>query len=88
MATIHSLPLRIAALSQKEPQPAAKPRLIKQLPPLTDDVAIYNMFRPYGAVAKAKCIETNLQGHHIGFKGMANVVFYSEGDAVKVGARE
>lgn len=86
LATVRNVSLRIRPVTHREPEPAAKPRLVKGLPPLTDDTAVYNLFRPFGAIARVQCIETNLQGHYTGFKGMANVVYYNEADAIKVSA--
>lgn len=64
-----------------DPKPDAKPRLVKQLPPHTDDAMVYDMFRQFGALAKAQCILTSPSGVHTGFRGMASLEFYSEQEA-------
>ncbi|CDR88537.1 related to polyadenylate-binding protein 3 [Sporisorium scitamineum] len=65
----------------KEPAASAKPRLVKQLPPGTDDAAVYDLFRPFGPLRRAQCLLTNPAGIHTGFKGMAVLEFYSDDDA-------
>ncbi|SPO26791.1 related to polyadenylate-binding protein 3 [Ustilago trichophora] len=67
--------------SATEPAAAAKPRLIKQLPPNTDDALVYDLFRRFGPLRRAQCILTNPAGIHTGFKGMASLEFYFEEDA-------
>lgn len=69
-----------------DPTAQAKPRLIKQLPHGTEDADVYELFRPYGALAQAQRILTNPTGHVTGFRGMALVVYYSEEDAAKAQA--
>lgn len=64
-----------------EPAASAKPRLVKQLPPTTDDAHVYDLFRRFGPLRRAQCILTNPAGIHTGFKGMALLEFYSESDA-------
>lgn len=64
-----------------DPKATAKPRLIKQLPPNTEDVDVFNIFRPYGPIKNAQRILNNLQGNHTGFRGMALVTYYHEEDA-------
>ncbi|CAO1620122.1 unnamed protein product [Sympodiomycopsis kandeliae] len=82
LATVRALKLTIAEPgSSNEPQGRSKPRLIKQLPATTDDQYLYDLFRPFGAIARAHCILTNPAGHHTGFRGMANVEYYDEEDA-------
>ncbi|SNX84914.1 related to polyadenylate-binding protein 3 [Melanopsichium pennsylvanicum] len=60
---------------------AAKTRLVKQLPPITDDALVYDLFRRFGPLKRAQCILTNPAGIHTGFKGMAVLEFYFEQDA-------
>jgi polyadenylate-binding protein len=36
------------------PPPSAMPRLVKQLPPAFTDSQLYDLFRPYGALASAR----------------------------------
>lgn len=67
--------------SIREPHPSAKPRLVKQLPPTSDDAFVYDLFRPFGPLRRAQCLLTNPAGIHTGFKGMAVLEFYSEQDA-------
>ncbi|KAF8708206.1 RNA recognition motif, partial [Rhizoctonia solani] len=40
--------------SQATPPPLATPRLVKHLPPGTNDSILYDLFRPYGPLASAK----------------------------------
>ncbi|TKY85401.1 hypothetical protein EX895_005563 [Sporisorium graminicola] len=68
-------------MSAKEPVASAKPRLVKQLPPGTDDAALYDLFRPFGPLRRAQCLLTNAAGIHTGFKGKAVLEYYSEDDA-------
>ncbi|CEH19206.1 related to polyadenylate-binding protein 3 [Ceraceosorus bombacis] len=56
----------------------SKPRLIKQLPPGTEDVDVYDLFRPYGPLVRANRILTNPAGQHTGFRGMALVEYFEE----------
>ncbi|SJX63558.1 related to polyadenylate-binding protein 3 [Sporisorium reilianum f. sp. reilianum] len=67
--------------SSKEPTASAKPRLVKQLPPGTDDASLFDLFRPFGPLRRAQCLLTNPAGIHTGFKGRALLEFYSEDDA-------
>jgi len=58
------------------PPPSAHPRLVKQLPPGYTDSQLYDLFRPYGALASAR---THTQfGPDIGM-----VEFWNEEDAVQ-----
>ncbi|KAK0564419.1 hypothetical protein OC861_004293 [Tilletia horrida] len=61
-----------------DPKPAAKPRLVKHLPPHTDDGVLYDLFRQYGPLARAHCILTNPAGQFTGFRGMGQLDFYDE----------
>lgn len=82
LATVRGLRLTINPPgSPEEPTTHSKPRLVKQLPPTSDDQYVYDLFRPFGPIARAHCILTNPAGHHTGFRGMANVEYYSEEDA-------
>lgn len=83
LATIRSVELRASDPSKADPEPAAKALLIKQLPVTTDDGFLYDLFRPYGPIARAECIFTNSQGQYTGFRGVANVVYYAEEDSKK-----
>ncbi|PWN48406.1 hypothetical protein IE53DRAFT_389403 [Violaceomyces palustris] len=78
-------PIRLCLTEQEsqEPKPNARPRLIKQLPPYTDDAMIFNLFRPFGPLAKAHRILTSPTGQHTGFRGMGLVEFFDEKDAQK-----
>ncbi|CCO29389.1 hypothetical protein BN14_03401 [Rhizoctonia solani AG-1 IB] len=40
--------------SQATPPPLATPRLVKHLPPGTNDSILYDLFRPYGPLSSAK----------------------------------
>jgi polyadenylate-binding protein len=75
--------LSINKESDLDQKSSSKPRLIKQLPFGTEDVDVFDIFRPYGPLFSAQRILTNPQGHHTGFKGMASVVYYHEEDAQK-----
>ncbi|KAE8230151.1 hypothetical protein CF326_g4857 [Tilletia indica] len=61
-----------------DPKPAAKPRLVKHLPPHTDDAMLYDLFRRYGPLARAHCILSNPAGQYTGFRGMGQLDFYDE----------
>ncbi len=67
--------------SATEPAASAKTRLVKQLPPDTDDTLVYDLFRSYGPLRRAQCMLHNPAGIHTGFKGMATLDFYFEEDA-------
>ncbi|PWZ00235.1 hypothetical protein BCV70DRAFT_200386 [Testicularia cyperi] len=67
--------------SQDDPPATAKPLLVKQLPPSTDDAMVYDMFRAFGPLVRATCLLTNPAGIHTGFKGMASLQYYTEEDA-------
>lgn len=67
---------------QPQPRAEAKARLVKQLPPTTDNLSLYHLFRPFGPLAAVRCIETNLAGEHTGFRGMAQIDFYLEQHAL------
>ncbi|KAJ1311240.1 hypothetical protein OPQ81_009739 [Rhizoctonia solani] len=61
-------------LSQTTPAPLATPRLVKHLPPGTNDSFLYDLFRPYGPLASAK-METS-------FGAESGIVhFWNEDDA-------
>lgn len=84
LATVRALHLSLTPADDSaadSTRPTSRPRLVKQLPPTTDDGYLYDLFRPFGAIARAQCILTNPAGHHTGFRGMANVEFYAEEDA-------
>ncbi|EPQ25935.1 uncharacterized protein PFL1_06609 [Pseudozyma flocculosa PF-1] len=77
-------PIRLRIVDEgqgQEPRAASKPRLVKQLPPHTDDAMVYDMFRPFGPLVRAHCILTSPAGVHTGFRGMASLEYYSEQDA-------
>ncbi|KAK0529173.1 hypothetical protein OC834_003304 [Tilletia horrida] len=61
-----------------DPKPAAKPRLVKHLPPHTDDAMLFELFRPFGPLARAHCILSNPSGQYTGFRGMGQLDFYDE----------
>ncbi|CAD6893862.1 unnamed protein product [Tilletia laevis] len=61
-----------------DPKPAAKPRLVKHLPPHTDDGMLFDLFRRYGPLARAHCILSNPAGQYTGFRGMGQLDFYDE----------
>lgn len=78
-----TLQLTIEPQGLFQPRVQAKPRLVKQLPPETDDLYVYDLFRPFGPLASVKCIVTNpITGEFTGFRGMARVDFYNEAHAV------
>lgn len=81
LATIRAPSLSIGPDPATDPKPAAKPRLVKQLPFGTEDSDVFDMFRPYGPLESAARILTNPTGHHTGFRGMALVIYYSEEQA-------
>jgi polyadenylate-binding protein len=75
--------LSVAADPADDPKPQAKTRLVKQLAPGTEDVDVYELFRPFGPLARAVRILTNPAGVHTGFRGMALLEFYAEEDAAR-----
>ncbi|UZJ52645.1 hypothetical protein CBS101457_001965 [Exobasidium rhododendri] len=85
-ATIRHPRLSINEDITRDQEPESKPRLIKELPAGLEDVDVYDMFRPYGALASASRIVTNPQGHHTGYRGMAIIRYYHEEDAKKAQA--
>lgn len=58
--------------------PAARPRLVKCLPKGTSRSAIYDLFRPFGAIHRVV-----LQNDGPAFTGLAVIEFFAEEDAIK-----
>lgn len=81
LATVQALQLSINEDASTDPKATAKPRLVKQLPHSTEDIDVFNIFRPYGPISNAQRILTSPQGLHTGFRGMALVTYYHEEDA-------
>jgi polyadenylate-binding protein len=52
--TLHLSPFPATNPPTAQPPPAAQPRLVKHLPPGSADATIYDLFRPYGALANVR----------------------------------